>query len=158
MLNKSKLSGLVNMFTMVRQLVCWWWWCCCLFLRQCTTVSSTTVVAVAWRRRGGGVAAEDNFSAKVAGNVGVDGGMTACDDKIGRRTTTQQPTNKRRRGGGGNGGDGRRSEGGKDIFPGCHKERAGECTATEADRWHGARSPDQKCSTSTQKCSTSTQK
>jgi len=34
-LNKSKLSGLVNVFTMVQQLVCWWWCCCCLFLCQC---------------------------------------------------------------------------------------------------------------------------
>jgi hypothetical protein len=40
-------------------------------------------------------AVEDNLSAKVAGNESVDGRMTACDDKIGRRTTTQQPTNKR---------------------------------------------------------------
>ena len=41
-------------------------------------------------------AVEDNLSAKAAGNESVDGRMTACDDKIGRRTTTQQPTNKRR--------------------------------------------------------------
>jgi len=27
------------------------------------------------------------------------------------------------------------SEGGEDIFPGCRKERAGECAAAEADRW-----------------------
>jgi hypothetical protein len=55
-LNKFKLSGLVNVFTMVRQLVCWWWWCCCLFVHQCTMVSSTMVVAVAvvaarWQRQ-----------------------------------------------------------------------------------------------------------
>jgi len=31
-LNNSKLSGLVNFFTMVRQLVCWWCCCCCLSL------------------------------------------------------------------------------------------------------------------------------
>ena len=41
-------------------------------------------------------AVEDNLSAKAAGNESVDGCMTACDDKIGRRTTTQQPTNERR--------------------------------------------------------------
>jgi hypothetical protein len=41
-------------------------------------------------------AVEDNLSAKAAGNESVDGRMTACDDKIGRRTTTQQPTNERR--------------------------------------------------------------
>jgi hypothetical protein len=40
-------------------------------------------------------AVEDNLSAKAAGNESVDGRMTACDDKIGRRTTTQQPTNER---------------------------------------------------------------
>jgi hypothetical protein len=38
---------------------------------------------------------EDNLSAKAAGNELIDGRMTACDDKIGRRTTTQQPTNER---------------------------------------------------------------
>jgi hypothetical protein len=31
-------------------------------------------------------------------------------------------------------GDGR-SEGAEDIFPGCRKERAGECAVAEADRW-----------------------
>jgi hypothetical protein len=36
---------------------------------------------------------EDNLSVKAAGNESVDGRMTACDVKIGRRTTTQQPTN-----------------------------------------------------------------
>ena len=37
------------------------------------------------------------------------------------------------------------SEGGEDIFPGCCKERVGECAAAEADRW--ANIPrDQKCS------------
>jgi hypothetical protein len=41
-------------------------------------------------------AVEDNLSAKAAGNESVDGRMTACDDKIGRRATTQQPTNERR--------------------------------------------------------------
>jgi hypothetical protein len=49
-------------------------------------------------------AVEDNLSAKAAGNESVDGRMTACDDKIGRRTTTQQPINERRHGGGGSGG------------------------------------------------------
>jgi hypothetical protein len=44
----SKLSGLVNVFTMVLQLVHWWWWCCCLFLCQCMRVKrSTTQVAAA---------------------------------------------------------------------------------------------------------------
>jgi hypothetical protein len=33
-------------------------------------------------------AVADNLLAKVAGNESVDGRMTACDDKIGRRTTT----------------------------------------------------------------------
>jgi hypothetical protein len=47
--------------------------------------------------------AEDNLSAKAAGNESVDGRMTACDDEIGRWTTTQQPTNERRRDGGGGG-------------------------------------------------------
>ena len=46
-LNKVKLSGLVNVLTMVLQLVRCWWCCCCLFLHQCTMVSWTTVVAVA---------------------------------------------------------------------------------------------------------------
>jgi streptolysin S family bacteriocin protoxin len=31
-LNKSKLSGLVNVFTLVLPLVCWWCCCCCLSL------------------------------------------------------------------------------------------------------------------------------
>ena len=35
-------------------------------------------------------AVKDNLSAKAAGNESVDGRMTACNDKIGRRTTTQQ--------------------------------------------------------------------
>jgi hypothetical protein len=40
-------------------------------------------------------AVEDNLLAKAAGNKSVDGRMTACDDKIGRRTTTHNnhPTN-----------------------------------------------------------------
>jgi hypothetical protein len=46
-LNKSKSSGLVNIFTLVLPLVRWWWCCCCLFLRQWTMVSLTMVVAVA---------------------------------------------------------------------------------------------------------------
>ncbi len=45
-------------------------------------------------------AVEDNLSAKAAGNESIDGRMTACDDKIGRRTATQQPTKERWRGGG----------------------------------------------------------
>jgi len=59
-----------------------------------------------WQRRWPVEAAEDNLSAKVAGNESIDGRMTACDDKTGRGTTTQQPTNERRRGGGGSGGGG----------------------------------------------------
>ena len=35
------------------------------------------------------------MAAKAAGNKGIDGCMTACDDESGRRTTMQQPTNKR---------------------------------------------------------------
>ncbi len=31
-LNKSKSSGLVNVFTLVLPLVCWWCCCCCLSL------------------------------------------------------------------------------------------------------------------------------
>ncbi len=58
-------------------------------------------------------AVEDNLSAKEEGNESVDGGMTACDDKIERRTTTQQPTNKWRRGGGGSGGGGSGGGGGR---------------------------------------------
>jgi len=42
------------------------------------------------------------------------------------------------------------SEGGEDIFPGGRKERAGESCAA-AVVVDGARSPDQKCSTSKQK-------
>jgi hypothetical protein len=38
-----------------------------------------------------------------AGNESVDGRMTACDDKIVRRTTTQQPTDKCWSGGGSSG-------------------------------------------------------
>jgi hypothetical protein len=38
-LNKSRLTGLVNIFTLVLPLVRWWWCCCCLFLWQWTTVS-----------------------------------------------------------------------------------------------------------------------
>ena len=49
-------------------------------------------------------AAEDNLSAKAAGNKSVDGRMMACDDEIGWRTTTHQPTNERRRNGVGDGG------------------------------------------------------
>jgi hypothetical protein len=45
-LNKSKSSGLVNVFTLVLPLVLWWCCCCCLFLRQWTTANLTTVVAV----------------------------------------------------------------------------------------------------------------
>ena len=45
-LNKSKLSGLVNVFVMVLLLVHWWLCCFCLFLRQWTMMSLTTVVAV----------------------------------------------------------------------------------------------------------------
>ena len=45
-LNKSKLSELVNVLTLVLSLVRWWWCCCCLFLRQWTTVSWTTEVTV----------------------------------------------------------------------------------------------------------------
>jgi hypothetical protein len=45
-LNNSKLSGLVNVFTLVLPLVRWWCCYCCLFLRQWTTASLTTVVAV----------------------------------------------------------------------------------------------------------------
>jgi hypothetical protein len=66
-LNKSKLSGLVNVFTMVLPLVHWWWWCWCLLLWQWTKVSSTVAAAAAvvaavavddedgvqWWRRGG---------------------------------------------------------------------------------------------------------
>jgi hypothetical protein len=45
-LNKSKLSGLVNVFTLVLLLVHWWCCCCCLFLWQWTMVSLTAVVTV----------------------------------------------------------------------------------------------------------------
>ncbi len=38
-LNKSKSSGLVNVFTLVLPLVCWGCCCCCLFLWQWTMVS-----------------------------------------------------------------------------------------------------------------------
>jgi hypothetical protein len=54
-LNKSKSSGLVNVFTLVLPLVRWWCCCCCLFFRQSMTVSSIMMVAVvavaAWRQR-----------------------------------------------------------------------------------------------------------
>ena len=46
-MNKSKLSGLVNVFTMVLPWVRWWWWCCCLFLRQCTRVKRLTTQVAA---------------------------------------------------------------------------------------------------------------
>ncbi len=45
-LNKSMLSGLVNIITLVLPLVRWWCCCYCLFLRQWRTASLTTVVAV----------------------------------------------------------------------------------------------------------------
>jgi hypothetical protein len=45
-LNKSKLSGLVNVFTLMLPLVRWWCCCCCLFLWQRTAASLTMVVAV----------------------------------------------------------------------------------------------------------------
>ena len=38
-------------------------------------------------------AAEDNLSAKAAGNESVDGRIMACDDEIGLRTKMQQPNN-----------------------------------------------------------------
>ncbi len=54
-INKSRSTGLVNVFMLVLSLVRWWWCCCCLFLRQWMTVSSTTVVTVvvvaAWWQR-----------------------------------------------------------------------------------------------------------
>ncbi len=47
-LNKSKLSGLENVFTMVLPLVhWWWWWWCCLFLRKFKTVGQSTMQVVA---------------------------------------------------------------------------------------------------------------
>ncbi len=46
-LNKYKLSGHVNVLSLVLPLVHWWCCCCCLFLQKWTTVSSTMVVAVA---------------------------------------------------------------------------------------------------------------
>ena len=46
-LNKSKLSGLVNMFTVVLPLVDWWWWWCSLFLHKCTTVRQSTMQVAA---------------------------------------------------------------------------------------------------------------
>ena len=49
-------------------------------------------------------AAEENLSAKAAGNKSVDGRMMACDDEIGWRTLTHQPTNEWRRNGIGGGG------------------------------------------------------
>ncbi len=45
-LNKSKSSGLVNIFTLVLPLVRWWCCCCCLFLQKLMTVSLITMVAV----------------------------------------------------------------------------------------------------------------
>jgi hypothetical protein len=45
-LNKSKSSGLINVFSLVLLLVRWWCCCCCFFLWQWTTASLTTVVAV----------------------------------------------------------------------------------------------------------------
>ncbi len=57
-LNKSRSTGLVNIFMLVLPLVHWWWCCCCLFLWQWTTVSSTmgaavVVVAAWWQRQWG---------------------------------------------------------------------------------------------------------
>jgi hypothetical protein len=46
---------------------------------------------------GGPVAAAVAAAAAVEAVEDNDGRMTACDDKIGRRTTMQQPTNERRR-------------------------------------------------------------
>ena len=46
-LNKSKLSGLVNVLTMVLRLVRWWWWCCCLFLPLAIVVPPVVVPPVA---------------------------------------------------------------------------------------------------------------
>ncbi len=42
----SKLSGLVNVFTLVLPLVTWWWCWCCLFLWSWMTAILTVVVAV----------------------------------------------------------------------------------------------------------------
>ena len=70
----------------------------------CGGPAAAAVVAVA--AVAAGEAVEDNLSAKAAGSKSVDGRMTACDDKIGRRTMMQQPTNQRRRGGGSSGGGG----------------------------------------------------
>ena len=92
-LNKSKLSGLVNIYTMVQQLVFWWWCCCCLFLRKSTTVSSTKVVAAA-AVVAAVAAVDDDWRQKAAGIESVDGRMIACNDECERRKTTQQPNNE----------------------------------------------------------------
>ncbi len=46
-LNKSKLSGHVNVLRLVLPSIHWWCCCCCLFLWQWMMVSSNMVVAVA---------------------------------------------------------------------------------------------------------------
>jgi hypothetical protein len=89
-------------------------------------------------------AVEDNLSAKAAGNESVDGRMTACDDKIGRRTTTQRPTNERRRGGGGSGGGGSARARGRRQRGGCGSLVAAH-SATAAGDGRGEGKGDRRC-------------
>jgi len=119
-LNKSKLTGNVNVNKMVLPWVtCWWWNCCFCLAENANNQPSQSVVMAGggWRQERHRLNSStslsqpclptnhhpffaDNLSAKAAGNKSIDGCMTACDDEIGWRTTTQQPTNKRRRGSG----------------------------------------------------------
>jgi hypothetical protein len=79
-------------------------------------------------------AVEDNLSAKAASNESVDGRMSACDDKIGRRTITQQPTNERRRGGGGSAtARGRRQLGNGAAAAAARRQPLGSCGGAKAD-------------------------
>ncbi len=100
-LNKSKSSGLVNIFTLVLPLVRWWCCCFCLFLWRWSMVCLTTVVAVEaveavaarrqrWRWRWWQWM---TIGGRAASNKSVNGHMTACNDESGQQTTTQQPTN-----------------------------------------------------------------
>jgi hypothetical protein len=78
-LNKSKLSGLVNNFTMVLQLLGWWCCCCCLFLCQWKTVRWSTVPVAAVVA----LAAAVTAAATVTAATAVTAAAAAVDDEEG---------------------------------------------------------------------------
>jgi len=75
-LNKSKLTGNVNVNKMVLPLVRWWWCRLCLILRQLTTMSSTPAAAAV-----AAAAAEAEAEAeKATAALAAAGVMTAMSD------------------------------------------------------------------------------